>query len=193
MPPKKEISLLPEDNNPQSFSNRFIRWLTTAGRFVIVFTELVVVLAFISRFWLDRKNADLSETIRQQTAILESTKDFENEYLALQQRLTFVKKYYQQAPDYAPKIQSLIESSPPGIVYNRFSLSRPKGSPTVQSDMIVYAYQESSIVDFVTNLILNPNVNSVNIKNIEKKPKDTKYTINLSLSFNPSTANVSSQ
>lgn len=193
MPPKKEISLLPEENNPQSFSNRFIRWLTTAGRFVIVFTELIVIMAFVSRFWLDRKNADLSETIRQQTSILESTKDFENEYLVLQQRLSFVKNFYQKPPDYAPKIQSLIESSPPGIVYNRFSLSHPEESPLIQSDMVVYAYQESSIVDFVTNLILNPNVNSVNIKNIEKKPKDTKYTISLSLSFNPSTTNVPSQ
>ncbi len=190
MPPKKEISLLPEENNSQSFSNRFIRWLTTAGRFVIVFTELIVVIAFISRFWLDRKNADLSETIRQQTAILESTKDFENEYLVLQQRLEFVRKYYNQAPDYAPKIQSLIESSPPGIVYDRFSLTQPEESSLVQSDMTVFAYQESSIVDFITNLILNPNIGNVNIKNIEKKPKDTKYTISLSLSFNPPSIDV---
>jgi hypothetical protein len=190
MPPKKEISLLPDENNSQSFSNRFIRWLTTAGRFVIVFTELIVIMAFVSRFWLDRKNADLSETIRQQTAILQSTKDFENEYLFLQQRLEFVKKYYNQAPDYAPKIQSLIESSPPGIVYDRFSLSRSPESSLVKSDLIVFAYQESSIVDFVTNLILNPDIGNVNIKNIEKKPKDTKYTISLSLSFNPPSTDV---
>lgn len=190
MPPKKEISLLPEENNSQSFSNRFIRWLTTAGRFVIVFTELIVIMAFISRFWLDRKNADLSETIRQQTAILESTKDFENEYLALQQRLDFVKKYYDQSPEYSPKIKSLIESSPPGIVYDRFNLTQSTESPVVQSDLTVFAYQESSIVDFVTNLILNPDIGNVNIKTIEKKPKDTKYTINLSLSFNPPTTNV---
>jgi hypothetical protein len=190
MPPKKEISLLPEENNSQSFSNRFVRWLTTAGRFVIVFTELIVVMAFVSRFWLDRKNADLSETIRQQTAIIESTRDFENEYLLLQQRLNFAKKYHSQSLNYAPKIHSLIESSPPGIIYDRFSLFQSEESSLIQSDMTIFAYQESSIVDFITNLILNPDIGNVNIKNIEKKPKDTKYTINLFLSFNPPTTDV---
>ena len=193
MPPKKEISLLPEENNPHSFSNRFIRWLTTAGRYVIVFTELVVVLAFLSRFWLDRKNADLSETLRQQKAILESTKEFENEFTLLQQRLNFVDKFYQQSPEYVPKIQSIVESSPPGVVYNRLSLSRVPESAHVQTDMVVYVYQESSIVDFVTNLILNPQIGTVNIRSIEKKPKDTKYIVSLTLSFINPTNNVSDQ
>jgi len=53
MPAKKEISLLPDEENLDSFSARAFRWLTTVGRYVIVFTELIVICAFLSRFWLD--------------------------------------------------------------------------------------------------------------------------------------------
>jgi methyl coenzyme M reductase subunit C-like uncharacterized protein (methanogenesis marker protein 7) len=77
MPAKKEISLLPDEENLNTLSARVLRYLTTIGRVIIILTELAVISAFLSRFWLDRKNADLSETIRQQKAILESTQEFE--------------------------------------------------------------------------------------------------------------------
>jgi len=73
---KKELSLLPDSSNPNSFSARFIKWVTTIGRWVMTLTELIVISAFISRFWLDRKNSDLSDLIRQKQAILESTQEF---------------------------------------------------------------------------------------------------------------------
>jgi len=87
MPPKKEISLLPSEENLNSPLAKITKWATSTGRVVIIFVELIVILAFLSRFSLDRRNADLSETLRQQKAILASTKDFENDYLSLQKRL----------------------------------------------------------------------------------------------------------
>ena len=83
MPSKKEISLLPAEENLNTFSARFLKWVTSVGRVVIVFVELIVIGAFLSRFWLDRKNSDLSETLRQQKAILASTQEFEKDYLEL--------------------------------------------------------------------------------------------------------------
>jgi hypothetical protein len=47
MPAKKEISLLPDEENADSLSARIVRWITTVGRYVIVFTELIVIGAFV--------------------------------------------------------------------------------------------------------------------------------------------------
>lgn len=193
MPVKREISLLPEENNPRSLSNRIVTWLTTVGRFVIVFVELIVVLAFLSRFFLDRKNADLSETIRQQKAILMSTKEFEEEYNQLQQRLKYIKDFYENEPQYLPKITSLVQSTPPDIVYDKFTISREPESLQVVANLSAIAYEESSIVDFITNLILNPDIASVNIKSIEKKTKDSRYSIGLHLIFKNQNLNALSQ
>ncbi|MBU1129800.1 hypothetical protein KKE45_00570, partial [Patescibacteria group bacterium] len=89
---KKEISFLPKHQDNHSFIAKLVRWVTTVGRSVIIFTELIVIAAFVSRFWLDRKNSDLSESIRQQKAILESTAPFEKDFLILQNRLKAIKK-----------------------------------------------------------------------------------------------------
>lgn len=181
--PKKEISLLPNEEDVNSLPSRILKWVSTVGRFVIVFTELIVISAFISRFWLDRKNSDLSEVIRQQKAILESTQEFEKEYNVLYQKLKYIKNFYSNQPQYEPDIQSIVESTPPEIIYNRLTLDRSESTGSISATLSLIAYKESAIVDFITNLTLNPRVQSVDIKNIEKKPKENNYSINLLLNF----------
>ena len=182
MPAKKEISLLPDEENPDALSARIFRWLTTVGRYIIVLTELIVICAFLSRFWLDRMNSDLSEVIRQQEAILDSTGSFETQYSQLQQRLSVIKGFYQNQPEYQSKVQTLTDSTPLDITYTRLALSHNKDN-SISADISFSAYQESSIIDFITNLIVNPQIASVNIQTIEKKPKEDSYDVDLTLLF----------
>lgn len=182
MPSKKEISLLPDQENVNSFSARFIRWISTAGRFVLVLTELVVISAFLSRFWLDRQNSDLSETIRQQKAILNSTGDFEQDYRLLVSRLNNIRDNYATRPVFSDKILSVVKSTPATITFANFSLS-PSESGQISANLNVIAYQEDSLVDFITNLKLNPDISSVNINQISKKEKENQYQANINLVF----------
>jgi len=183
MPSKKEISLLPNEENSHSFSARFLRWITSVGRVVIIFTELIVIIAFLSRFWLDRKNSDLSEILRQQKAILTSTKDFEDDYLSLQGRLQYIKNFYLSQPDYVNNLNSLIQSLPSGIYFQNFNLSHDKKTSQVYAKVQLYSYQEDAIVNFITNLKLNPDIDGVEVQKIEKKTKDSKYYLNIALTF----------
>lgn len=188
MPLKKEISLLPDENNSNLLSARIVKWAISVGRFVIVFTELIVISAFISRFWLDRKNSDLSEITRQQKAILESTKQFEDEYELLSRRLEAVKTLYNSQPDYSPSIATLVESTPGEIIYKSLTVGKQESSKNIKIDLSVYAFQESTIIDFITNLLLNPKFDSVSVGSIEKKAKDSKYIVTLSLNVKPNNA-----
>ncbi|MBI2464780.1 hypothetical protein HYV64_01440 [Candidatus Shapirobacteria bacterium] len=183
MPVKKDISFLPDQENINSFSARTIRWLTSVGRFVIVFTELIVICAFLSRFWLDRTNSDLSEIVRQQKAILDSTSDFEVEYAQLQKKLAVIKKFYANQPEYESKVATLVESTPEDVNFNSLLINHSAQSNEVTALITLSAYQESAIINFITNLIANPKITSVDIRTIEKKPNDTKYNVNLSLVF----------
>ncbi len=182
MKPKKEISLLPEDIDLNSTSSRILRWVTTVGRVVIIVTELIVIGAFLSRFYLDRKNADLSEIIRQQKAILDSTQNFENEFTDIQTKLTTIKKVYSATPDYDVKIQNLVSSTPLDIKYERLTVKKSDNGQ-ISADISLFAYQEESIVNFITNLILNPETDSVNVKSIQKNSKENFYRVSISLTF----------
>jgi hypothetical protein len=179
---KKEISLLPEAENPNSFGAIFFKWLTTIGRWVIIVTELIVITAFISRFWLDRKNSDLSETVRQQEAILDSTKYFETEFASFQERLATIKSYYANQPEYDQQLLSLIESTPNNLIFDSLSVEK-KSTGEITAIASLVAIDEDSIVDFISNLMLNPNIQTVEISKIEKKPKENNYIVSISLIF----------
>ena len=181
---KKELSLLPDSENPNSFSARAIKWLSTVGRWIIVLTELIVVTAFISRFWLDRKNSDLSEIIRQQQAIIESTQTFEKEFNSFQQRLKFIKNFYAISPSYDDKMSILVKSTPPDLVYKNLALKPDiNDSHKVSANANLIAFKEDSIVSFITNLMVNDQIESVTINQIEKKSQENNYSVTLSVVF----------
>ncbi|MCL4384357.1 PilN domain-containing protein [Patescibacteria group bacterium] len=177
---KKELSLLPDSENYNSLQGRLFRWLTTVGRVVIIVTELIVVSAFLSRFYLDRKNADLSESLRQQKAILESTKEFEQEFDLLQNRLSFIKSFSGQSSHLPPHLISLAQSIPTGVVVTDLRVD-DADAPVSKVSLSANADQQDNIVDFVTNISLNPQISAIEIKRIEKKPRNDKYLIDLSL------------
>jgi len=180
---KKELSLLPDSENPSSISARALKWLTTIGRWVIVVTELVVIVAFVSRFWLDRKNSDLSEIIRQRQAILASTQEFESEFNSFQQRLVYIRNFYQNQPDYDQKIDILVKSTPSDLTYKNISIKQDSQKSEITISASLIAFNEISIVDFIKNLKLNPDINTVNINNIEKKLNENNYSISVTVIF----------
>lgn len=190
MAAKKEISLLPESENPRSFGARFFKWITTTGRVTIIFTELIVISVFISRFWLDRKNSDLSEVSRQKQAILESIAPFETEFVQLQERLTYIKDFYQNQPDYNKQINSLVTSTPQDLFFEKLSVNRDEKTKLTIINTSLIAYREESIVSFITNLMLNPEIDQVNVQKIEKKEKENQYSISLTLLFKPVSSNT---
>lgn len=176
---KRELSLLPDESNSHSFLARVIKYSTTIGRYIIVFTELIVISAFISRFWLDRQNSDISETLRQQKAIIESTAEFEKEYLALQSRLNFIDLHYQNQSKYVDNIKSIVSAISTDVFFQQLTIN-PK-----TAQISLYSYQEDSLVNTIVNLSLSPVIKSIDIQKIEKKSKDSKYFVDLSLQFNP--------
>jgi hypothetical protein len=183
MPAKKEASLLPDEENLSTPSGRIIRWLTTIGRVVIVITELIVIGAFLSRFWLDRKNSDLSEVLRQQKAIVGSTNEFQQEFSILREKLKTIKAFYADKPLYAQKISSLSQSTPPEIVYDSLSISEDPANKKITASLSTSVLQEEVIISFINNLILNPDVEAVQVNNITKKPKDNKYSLEVLVIF----------
>lgn len=89
---KKEISLLPVEEFEKTRFGRFLKWALTFGRWIVILTELVVILCFLSRFKLDRDLTDLGERIKQQQAIIVSFGDLEKDFRNLQKRLNTIDR-----------------------------------------------------------------------------------------------------
>jgi hypothetical protein len=132
---------------------------------------------------LDRRNSDLSETIRQQQAILESTQSFEKEFNSFQKRLEFIDDFYKNDPQYNQKLTTLINSTPKDLIYETLSIKKDEKTKDVSAIASLTAFNETSIITFINNLTLNPNINTIKINQIEKKQQQNNYSINISIVF----------
>ena len=86
------INLLGQEDLKHTPQGRIVSWALTYGRYIMIGTEIVVLLAFISRFSLDRKLTDLKEEIAQKQAILEANVSLEQNIRLLQDELVKIKQ-----------------------------------------------------------------------------------------------------
>ncbi len=174
MPSKKKIiNLLPSENNSNSFSSKLINWVATTGRIIIIITEIVVVGAFLSRFYFDRQNSDLTDSLRQQKAILDSVKDFEKQFTTVQKRLQAIKEVKLQIPHFEDQLQILARSVPTNIVLEQVRMSKKTGG--VSADILASAYQDLAVIEFIQRLNQQKDITSIRVSRIEKKPKSSSY------------------
>jgi len=181
MTAKKGISLSTAPPFDLTLWGRMINWLTTVGRVIVVLTELIVVGAFISRFWLDRENSDLSEEIRQKRTILESSVEFENDFRSLQKRLKNVTALVNENSDLEKPIQIIAQEMPGDIFLNSFVYSKTGGKKSASFSILVFS--ESSLSEFIDNLSSSPEISSLRVGSIKKEKLIAGTKINLSVSF----------
>lgn len=112
MPAKKiSINLIGDEEMEFTPIGRIVSWAVTYGRYIMIGTEIVVLLAFISRFSLDRKLTDLKEEVSEKQAIIEANISFENDFRNAQEQLTKAKMLLDTPPvayDALNTIQSLL-------------------------------------------------------------------------------------
>lgn len=106
------INLLPKDPFFDSVFGRILRWALSVGRYLVVFTELVVIVSFATRFNLDRQRTDLNEAINQKQMIIKSYGDLENKFRVLQTKITDFDQVDQEGNliDVFPKLAAVMPS-----------------------------------------------------------------------------------
>lgn len=87
-----EPNLLPKEAWEKGVVGQLLSWGLTAGRYVVVFTELIVIGAFLARFGLDRILTDLHASIKNQQSIIASFGDLEANFRLTQAKLDRVKQ-----------------------------------------------------------------------------------------------------
>lgn len=119
----KKVNLLVREGFEYTTLGRVLTWALSAGRVIVILTELVVIAAFLSRFWLDRVLTDLNEANNNKRKQIEASGRFENDFRALQDRLVNYKKLAQKTEDSA-KISQIASLLPADVSLKRISISK---------------------------------------------------------------------
>ncbi len=158
------INLLPTDEADASLKNRIITWLLGSFRFLVVTVELVVIVGFLSRFFLDSKNADLTDEINQKKALIQSYLPFEHDFKRAQARLATFNTYaYSKTPfsDYVSLVTKNLSSD--------LQLTKIDYSATDFSVLVV-GKNEQNILSFVTRLKKETPFTQMNVVSVEAVP-----------------------
>ena len=149
-----DVNLLPEDDLESRPGGKFLKWALSWGKKIVVLTELLVVLAFLSRFKLDSDVANFSEEIDRRRTIIIPSSDFEKQFLFIQDRIKKAK-IITTSPSLVTVYDKMTALIPSGIIISTTSLTpttlsvQGKGEDSLLTTMVT-AFKGSSDFDEVT-------------------------------------------
>lgn len=171
---RKSVSAMPTINLVKKrdlWVDTFIYWTLNVGRVIIIFTEAVALIAFLSRFALDRQIIDLHEKIKQEQAIVQLLKHNEDTYRNLQDRLNLIDTLDAQSQTQTKKFFSFLDLVPDSVQINQISLS----GNNIQFE--VSAQSTDALSDLINNLKKNSSAASISVDRIDNKVSDATISM----------------
>lgn len=144
--------------------DRFMNWALTAGRLIVITTEVVAVIAFIYRFSLDAKLVELHSAIKAKQATLSVLKKDEDQYRNLQDRIALAATFSAKSNKSNQTITDIARLIPNQIKISHLVLNKDRVNISVDVNSI------SSLADFIDPLKNYRGIKSISIDNIENKP-----------------------
>lgn len=156
----KKINLLPTDEFEKTPLGQFLKWALTIGRYIVITTELIVILAFLSRFKFDRDLVNLNEKINAKLAIIDSFGDLETRTRVLQFQLGNIKTLAGEKLEVKEALDFVSQNTPLNMVFT--SLSLDKNSLNFEG----VAFSDVDLATFLNKLEESELFEGVNIESI---------------------------
>lgn len=144
--------------------DKFMNWALTAGRLIVIITEVIAVAAFIYRFSLDERLIDLHSAIKNKQTLISLLKQDEDKYRNLQDRIALASNLSEKNTKTNKIILNIIGLIPQGVRLDSLTFNKDKIAINANANSV------SSLTNFVNLLKDYPDIKSVSIDNIENKP-----------------------
>ncbi|MFZ3301710.1 MAG: PilN domain-containing protein [Microgenomates group bacterium] len=170
----KHINLLPQDDFQSSTFGRILKWALSSFRVMVIVTELVVMSAFLSRFWLDARNSDLNEELNIGKAQVLAYKDVEQEFRLYQRKLSIAKNLYLESKS-SQLLTDIAKNMPEDLVLS----SIQRSAEGIQIKAI--GFSERSVAQFLVNLGSLKSLSDVTLSQVASSVDNsfaTTFTVN---------------
>lgn len=179
--PARQINLLPKQELEETLYGKLLKFFLTYGRYIIVCTQLIVLLAFFSRFKLDREYTDLQDSIEGKREIIkyQLISNFEAEMQSIQARLIAIKKFKQNHTLLKKTLTTLQRVIPPGTVLKSLRFKPKEVAFTGVSE------NEESLAALLNSVHSAKELRNVTINKINKQAQSGKIDFSLVVEINP--------
>ena len=113
-----EVNLLKRENLESSMGLYVVSWALTVGRWLVIVTEMVVIMAFAWRFQLDYKTNQLKEEIDDQVQLIEIQAKTEKQYRETVAKLNIVTQAQKQQKNLVGVLTEFGKRMPPSLAVN---------------------------------------------------------------------------
>ncbi len=154
------INLVPKDPFFETPIGKILKWSLSVGRYIVIFTELVVIISFVTRFNLDRQVTDLNNTIHQKKTIIESYGTLEQDVRDVQRKIDQYKQIEQQR-NISDAFPQLSDITPQDIELDQL---------TIKMDSLNFsgtAYSMKAFNLLINNIQLSPFFQEVVVDKVE--------------------------
>ncbi len=164
--PDITINLVPKDPFFTTSLGRMMQWALSAGRYIVIFTEIIVILSFAARFTLDRQVSDLNKKLLSNQAIISSYGDLEKKFRLAQAQIAEYDKL-NQTSNLIDVFANLTTVVPPDVMVDEL-LINPSAISVKGS-----TYSQNSFNTLINNLQISPNFLNVAVSSIEAKDSNS--------------------
>lgn len=158
------LNLLHPLGSQEPFISRFIRWLLSSGRYIVIVVEAVVLIAFLSRFKFDADLQNTKEAIEAQLPFIQSLKTDEALIRRTQLQLATIKDIRLNSLNLVNILNQISEQTPQGVKLTLMNFKSQVGM--VEVKMTGQSASNGDITAFFNNLKTNPNFKDLNIGGI---------------------------
>lgn len=155
---KSQINLLPQEEFESSLVGRTLKWALSSFRILVIITEMVVMAAFLSRFWLDARKSDLGEEIRQKQSIISSQMAFEKDFKDIQARLAVFSEL-SEGKIISETLATITSYLPPVVLLSSY---------TFEEDITIRGLSpnEANVAQLIANLESSNSFEEVSLTNL---------------------------
>lgn len=157
-----KINLLPRDPFYDSVIGKGTTWALSVGRYIVIFTELVVIISFASRFTLDRRVTDLNQEILEKQSIIESYGDLEQNVRDVQKRLE-VYNQMKMKNDFSEIFDILTSLTPSDVTFKELTITNQSVAFSGRTQ------STDSLTQFLNRVKTSPYFREVDVENISNK------------------------
>lgn len=169
------LNLLKPQSNPEKLLARLIRWLLSSGRFIFVFVEAVVLIAFGARFKLDADLQSKKEAIEEQIPYIESLAPYEILIRETQLKLSTTDSIKRNSIDWPIVLKKIAGQSPANIKITSINMEKDVSSALIHITGQTPA--NSDLTSFIAGLKTDNTFSNVNLASIGLEKDVIKFTI----------------
>lgn len=177
-----EINLLKGSGINAKPLGKFLRWTLTYGRYIIIGTQIIVLLAFFSRFKLDQDLSDLHSRVEEKVSIVTALNSVETNTRNLQAKIDILSKLESDRSLYVDILKTLASETPEDVAINQLIFNQNKLSFNGR------AITNAGFSNFLTFIRNSQFFNRITLEEINSNTQTNMITFKLSMQIQPLTA-----